>query len=299
TGEGWFYFHGTITFEAPEGEVFANEEAIWTERTNSLSVFAFEGEFFVGTGNDGGFRNAFVRTLRQNNEYIGLRAKRDAVDNWQLNQLDNPDETISEPKFSDKEQNRLNQIENQAAKDLNKKYYDQHPIQPKLQDAIQPQSVKSLPKKGETVTLSVNWSSNAVRASFLPVDGAAISVTNNANGKEIASGVINNGGFSFVSPDNNLSFTAKVSAGYKGDFSVKNDDAEDDAENKVIEIGFSDVNTFDIDVAINDDSDLLDIKEFEADAWSVFHAVAEMQRLASEDLGVKKERGDNAVVNWF
>ncbi|MDR1451351.1 MAG: hypothetical protein LBI57_03340, partial [Helicobacteraceae bacterium] len=23
TGEGWFYFHGTITFEAPEGEVFA------------------------------------------------------------------------------------------------------------------------------------------------------------------------------------------------------------------------------------------------------------------------------------
>ncbi|MDR1450993.1 MAG: hypothetical protein LBI57_01470, partial [Helicobacteraceae bacterium] len=156
TGEGWFYFHGTITFEAPEGEVFANEEAIWTERTNSLSVFAFEGEFFVGIGSHGAVRNAAVRPLRQNSEYIRLSAKRDAVREWYIVQDNSLDETVGKPEFSDEERAILNQMEEQVDKELRKKYHNLHPIQSKPQGVIQLQSIKPLLKKGETVTLSVN-----------------------------------------------------------------------------------------------------------------------------------------------
>ncbi|MDR1450992.1 MAG: hypothetical protein LBI57_01465 [Helicobacteraceae bacterium] len=74
------------------------------------------------------------------------------------------------------------------------------------------------------------------------MDGAAISVTNNANGKEIATGVINNGKFNFVSPENNLSFTAKVSADYGNNFNII--DRSKDDKKTIVEIGFTDTNNF-------------------------------------------------------
>jgi hypothetical protein len=193
TGEGRFYFEGKITIEAPGGELFDNGESVWTEATNDFSVFAFEGKFFMGSSSGGGFNKAVAKILQQNDEYIALRDKRYEAENG----------TLKAQTFSDEEKSRLRQLEDQADKELRKRYYERYPIQPKPQQRImQPQSFESAPNKGETVTLSVNWSANDSYASFLPVNGAAITIINNADGKEFASGVINSGKYSFVSPDN-------------------------------------------------------------------------------------------------
>jgi hypothetical protein len=189
TGEGRFDIKGTITIEAPDGELFDNGLSTWTEPTNSLGVFAFEGEAFFSGTSSGAMDNMAYRNLQKNPEI----AKQN-----QTNSL------------SKDQSGQINKIREDETNKLYKLYFKKYPILPPKSSLGR--ALKAPINKGYTVTLEVNFPTNSGYTSFLPLDGAEIVVADNNGSAVIASGTLNKGKFAFISPRDGLSFTAKVTA---------------------------------------------------------------------------------------
>jgi alpha-tubulin suppressor-like RCC1 family protein len=272
--EGRYDFKGTITVEAKDGELFYNGQSTWTNRADSFGVFAFEGEvFFAGDSGRAMSKLAHRDLLKSNSEYASLIAKRKGIEQGTL-----------AAKLSEDEDARIKELFDEAVDKVYKKYGAKYPTKKSPTSFFKTLSVK--PQKGEKVNLEVNFPINGDYTKFLPLDGAKITVYNSANDKQIATGVLDGGAFSFVSPDNNLSFTAKVTAQHNKD-GIKFDIHA--ADRGIIEIGFQDTNIFNIGEVENNDNELLDIRDYEAKSWSVFQAILELERLSKTVLNFNKD----------
>jgi alpha-tubulin suppressor-like RCC1 family protein len=274
TGEGMFDFTGSITIEAPDGELFENGLSTWTEPVYSLGVFAFEGEAFFSADSESALKNKAHRNLTDSPEFIELSNKQMKIKS-----------------LFGEEDDRVYMLRKQEINRLYKLYYNKYRAKSlSFRAMASPVSFA----KGETVTLSVNFPTNSGYTSFLPLDGAEITVIDNNNSAVIASGTLNKGKFAFISPRDGLSFTAKVTAKYGSNFVIRDGIL---TEKPIIEVGFTDTPVFNIKTTEKEGDDLLTIKPYEANAWSVFQALTELQSLTNTSLGVSKNKGYSVFVN--
>jgi hypothetical protein len=239
TGEGRFDFEIHVSTEAPDGEKFRNGESSWNVFIGDFGIFSFENRVFFGGSSSLAMEGAAVENLKKtNSEYNKLLSKKEKIDKGILRQT-----------FSEDDEEKLKIIIRKEINNIGKRFFNKDSVDPYRNIYIKssPSSSSSMlfntiqsvkPQKNETVTLEVNWpidngyTSNLSYNSFLPLHGAEIKVYDEQNNALISSGVLNNGKYSFTSPRDNLSFTAKVTAKYGNDFEVKN------ATDNVIEIGF-------------------------------------------------------------
>jgi hypothetical protein len=263
TGEGRFDFKGALHIEALEGKMIFDKE--YFDYPLRFSIFAFEGRVFFAKYSDSAAAAAADENLKKtNSEYNKL-----------LNKKENTGKGILKQSFSKEEEEKLHNILIDAKQQLLRKYYERYPIKPSPTSRLLREAPLSKPQKDDTVVLEVNWAINDSYTSFLPLHGAEITIYANENNNsmtQISKGVLNNGKYGFISPRDNLSFTAKISAKYGNDFEVKN------ATGSVIEIGFKDITSFNIKTVEND-NDLLEIVGVEANAWSVFQAFIKLHKL--------------------
>ncbi|MDR2100847.1 MAG: VWA domain-containing protein, partial [Campylobacteraceae bacterium] len=287
TGEGRFDFKIHVSIESPDGEKFRNGESNWSVFIGYLGIFSFEGKVFFGGSSGSAMEAAVVENLKKtNSEFFKLLSKKEKINSGVLRQT-----------FSEEEENKLKELIDKADRDLRERYYKRYPIiEPSPTSRLFREAPLSKPQTGEVVNLEVNWSTDAAYTSFLPLDGAEITVyanENNGTTTQISKGILSNGKYSFTSPRDNLSFTANITARYGSDFEVHN--GKNGIDNGIIEIGFKDVTNFNI-AEVNNSSPLLEIEPYEANAWSVFQAFVELHRLAQSELGVSKNSGYNVYI---
>jgi hypothetical protein len=139
TGEGRFDIKGTITIEAPDGELFENGLSTWTEPTRSLGIFAFEGEVFFSSSGGSAMEEMASRNLQSNPEFIKLINKR-----------------ASAKAIGQEEESRLKALKLEEDKKLRTRYFERYPIKSPLRSMAAPISATSV-AKGETLTLEVNF----------------------------------------------------------------------------------------------------------------------------------------------
>jgi hypothetical protein len=219
--KGEFKYIGNITIEAPDGEKFANGLSTWSTEIIGLYIFAFDGDVFFSGASGGALRNAVSRNLYKNSEYTKLLDKQQKVKSG----------ASRGQTFSKDEESRLYEIRRNATNALLKELYADDAIQSKreLRELRQPL------RRNDVVTLTVGWATSSAYNSFLPVDGAQISIIDNNSSTIFSSGVLSGGKYSFVVTKDNLSFTAKVTAKYGNGFEIINGN-----NSQTIEIGFSD-----------------------------------------------------------
>ncbi|MDR1614898.1 MAG: hypothetical protein LBS26_04930, partial [Campylobacteraceae bacterium] len=280
TGEGRFDFEGALHIEALDGKMIFDKE-YFDYPLDGPGIFAFENRVFFGGSSGSAMEAAAAENLKKtNSEYNKL-----------LNKKENTGKGILKQTFSKEEEDILKRLYKEGTESFFRKYDSKHPNKPSPTSRLFRELNK--PQKDDTVALEVNWAVDNTYTSFLPLHGAQITVYANENNNsitQISKGVLNNGKYSFISPRDNLSFTAKVTAKYGNDFEVKN------ATGSVIEIGFKDATSFNIRTVVDNINPLIDINSTEANAWSVFQAFTEIQRLARNELGFTKQSGYSVYV---
>ncbi len=283
TQEGQFDVDVTLHVQLPDGEKFYMNDGSQRERTYfvTLGIFAFEGKvYFARTQSEAIDTMARKELLQTDPDYADFMIMKEA--RHQMGQYRSLSETEKQQsaEFSKKFEDKW--------KDIRKRYREKHP------ESVKPVSRANLPlsnlRRGDTQTLQVNWATNFARTDFLPLTEAQIKLTDNDGLSEPIQGVLLEGEFSFTVPRDNYSFTAEVSAIYQNVFSVKITNTNNDVE--IVRIGFQNLARFDIvETGNSDNNKLLEIIDKEVNAWSVFQAMVELNRLVPQTLYRYKTAG--------
>jgi hypothetical protein len=280
-GEGLFTMKGVLHFQMIDGKKTMSGQSSEDFPLFGPGIFSFDGEVFFGNHIGAAFDKKADRNLRLEKPEISELLKKEQGIN---------EGVFDKKTLSREEEEKLRQARTMEVDRLYKLYHGRYPIkpEPKLKAFSQPL------KQGDSVTLEVNWPIDSNYTSFLPLDGAPITLTDNQDNSSLPAGTLINGKYTFIVPRDGYSFTARVTTDFGGVFSVN--DGTNGNKGSVIEIGFQDTDVFNIRPFPNA-APPLRILDYEANAWSVFQAMVDLHASASNDLGVSKQGGYTVFVN--
>ena len=292
-GEGEFEAKGNVKVTLPEGKTFRDtgKSVVNFGGYIDTHIFAFEGQFVVGGGTR---KMAKLRLMASNPEFVILSEKIQEntyslqSETTRRMRKDNSAKQFDIYPLSPEE--RYRELFYQEEIFLRKKFYEKYPIKSPASSRALPVSLKA----GDLQTIEVNWPIDAIGSSFLPLDGAKIVLIDNDGISPSIEGILNQGKFSFQVPKDNYSFTATVTA-ETNRFTIKS--ARDAKQpHELVQISFENQFSFNISPVINTDENL-NIEQHEADSWSVFQAMVDLENLAASELSINKNGGYTVFAN--
>lgn len=209
-------------------------------------------------------------------KYIYSFSSKDAIDKYaEINVFNNPKLNQAKTVDSDLADEQIEDIIFEERLRIEALYENKYPS---ILGKKQP-PVLNL-KKEERVEIKVNWPINEKRSSFLPLHNANIEIKGD-NGKKFK-GVLNNGKFTFIVPEDNFTFEATVIAKYSDKFALYN---MDESKNKnAISTKFNNQLEYDID-------------DETAPYWSVFEAVANLTDITEKWLNFSRKKNRSVYVS--